>query len=95
MPSKFAELMASIFLPVFSELGKTELKKVLAQLHKDDPTGYATVLTTLYPVIDVYLETLVKKSGTKFDDPIVMALMNAVEESAAEFGLTLPNLDTD
>lgn len=95
MPSKFAELMASIFLPIFTQLGKEELKKVLTQLHKDDPTGHSAVLTSLYGPIDVYLEGLVKKSTTKFDDPIVIALKEAIEESALEFGVTLPQLDTD
>lgn len=93
MASKFGEFMASIFLPIFTQLGKEELKKVLAQLHKDDPEGHKVVLTSLYGPIDLYLEAIVKKSKTQFDDPFVSALKDAIEDSAAEFGIELPNVD--
>lgn len=95
MASKVGELMASVMIPVFTELGQQELVKVLAQLHKDDPKGHKALLTSLYGPIDLYLEGLVKKSKTKFDNPFVLALKGAIEESAEQFDVILPQLDAD
>lgn len=53
------------------------------------------ILSTLYPVVDIELEEMTKKSKTKFDDPFTSALKKAIEASAANCGLSLQNLDTD
>lgn len=53
------------------------------------------ILTTLYPIVDIELEGITKKSKTKYDDPFTNAFKKAIEQSAAACGLSLQNLDTD
>lgn len=49
----------------------------------------------LYPVIDVKLEKLVKKTDTAIDDAVVEGVMKGIETFAKEVDLQLPNIDED
>jgi len=89
------EFLVGIFSGAIKTLLKERVVAALAALYAKDPKAYNTALTGLYPVIDVQLEDITDKTKTKADDILVDALKEAIEQSAATHGLTLPNLDQD
>lgn len=92
---KFGEFILNAFLPLFAQYGSNELANLLRKLQAKKPEVFETVLVSLYPVIDVHLEEIAQESKTKIDDPFVTAFKSAIETVAAEFNITLPNLDND
>lgn len=89
------EFIAKLFSEKLEELIRTRMSTALAHLEAKDPKAYKTVLTSMYPVIDVQLEDITDKSKTKVDDVIVDGLKGGFEVAAAKSGVTLPNLDSD
>jgi hypothetical protein len=89
------EFLVGIFSGAIKQLLKERLIAALAALKAKDEKAYKTVLTSLYPVVDVQLEDITDKTKTKADDILVDGLKEAMEESAAANGVTLPNLDSD
>jgi len=87
------EFILNLFSNAIKDLLKLRLLAALAALKVKDPKAYATVVTSLYPVIDVQLEDITDKTKTKADDVIVDALKETLEESAAANGIVLANLD--
>lgn len=93
MPSKFEEFILSMVLPLLAKYGSESLAGLFNKLAVKNPEVYKTVVTSLYPPIDVHLEDLAKESKTKIDDPFVAGLKMGLEQSAFENGVELPNLD--
>ena len=89
------DFLVGIFSGAIKTLIKERLIAALAALKAKDEKAYRTALTGLYPVIDVQLEDITDKTKTKADDVVVDAIKEAMEESAAANGVTLPNLDQD
>lgn len=89
------EFLINTFSGAIKSLLKTRLLAALAALKLKDEKAYRTALVGLYPVIDVQLEDVTDKTKTKADDVLVDAIKEAMEESAAANGVTLPNLDQD
>lgn len=86
----------AILLNSMAPIIQGSLTAVLVELfEKLKPAERKTVLVSLYPAIDVQLEGLVKKSKTKLDDAGVLAIKDAIEQSADLNGIDLPNLDED
>ncbi len=89
------EFLLGIFSGAIKTLVKERMIAALSALKAKDEKAYKTVLTSLYPVVDVQLEDITDKTKTKADDLIVDALKESMEESATANGVTLPNLDND
>lgn len=89
------EFLINTFSNAIKSLLKDRLAAVLAALKAKDEKAYRTTLASLYPIIDVQLEDITDKTKTKADDVLVDAFKEALEESAAANGVTLPNLDND
>ena len=89
------EFFLNLFSKAIKNLIKDRLIAALAALKAKDEKAYKTVLVSLYPVIDVQLEDITDKTKTQADDVVVDGIKEAMEESAASSGITLPNLDSD
>ena len=87
------EFIVNLFGKAIKDLIKARMIVALAALKLKDEKAYKTVLTSLYPVIDVQLEDVTDKTKTGADDMLVDGIKEAMEESAAASGIVLPNLD--
>lgn len=87
--NKFQEILFSILL--FA--GKPLLLNLGRDYHAKDPVGAKLAIAEAYPLIDTKLEEWVKKSETQTDDNVVQKAKEVCEELAAEWGLTLSNVD--
>ena len=95
----FRELVKR-FLGWFAPFLREQIKDVLLTYFLDaarekDLQAHNVGLVALYPILDVYAEEAVKVTGNKFDDALILGIMDAMEESAELAGLELPNLDED
>lgn len=95
MAFNFKDIFFNILLPFILKQGKAELKTLLQKFHDQNPQQYTQVITGAYPLIDLQLENFVKTTGTTVDDDVVVKLKQVLEESAADNGITLQNLDQD
>lgn len=95
LKDKIGESVLNFILPVAESTSKRYLKLAWSKLNEKNPTALKTTLTSIYPSVDQYLEAIVKESKTEIDDAVVRALKQSIEESAKEFGITLPNVDAD
>lgn len=93
--SSFGENLLTILLPSIEVIFISKFVEFLETVHTKNPTGYKTTLTSVYPPVDVHLESLVAKTKTKFDDSFIKILKTSLEESAKLNDITLPNLDSD
>lgn len=87
--NKFQEILLSVFAfagkPLLLSLGRDWFAK--------DPVGAKSAIALAYPLIDTKLEELVKKSEAQWDDNLVEKAKSVCEELAAEWSLTLSNVD--
>ena len=87
--SKFLEGIATILLPSLQQLETTYITELLAKVHERDADKHKALLITGA----VWLRELkeeVEKTKTKFDDAAVVGLLNAIDQSASDTGVTLP-----
>lgn len=68
---------------------------MFAAVYAKNPARHKLLLSILYPVADVELENITDKTATKADDELTDAIKESIEESAAEKGIPLQNLDAD
>jgi hypothetical protein len=92
---KFGELIINSLSPVLETIVAGKLQELLDDLAVKSPEAHKTVCISLYGPIDVHLETLTAKSKTKIDDAVVNGIKTAIEESALNNGVELPQLDQD
>lgn len=92
---KFGELILSTLSPVLETVINSKLYDILEDLAVKEPEAHKTICISLYPAIDVHLEKLTLKSRTRIDDSVVNGIKAAIELSAEEHGIELPNLDED
>lgn len=91
--SALNDFFLQMFLPGLANVGALELTKVFDNYAVKHPEAHKTLLVSLYPIVDVQLENLTAESKTKFDNPFSSALKTALETSASNNGVELPNLD--
>lgn len=89
------ELIINTLSPTLETVIAAKLGEILDDLATKEPEAHKTVCVSLYPAIDVHLEQLTKKTKTKIDDAVVNGIKTAIENSAAEANIELPNIDTD
>lgn len=79
--SKIKEIIVEAVLPAIKEIGKFEMKAVLANIATHQtPEVYKSTLQTLYSSFSLLKEASVK-SKTIIDDGIIDIVMEAVEET--------------
>ncbi len=87
------ELIVGIFTPAVKTVVKEGLKASLEKLYVQNPQAYKTAIISIYRPIVIHLQSLVDKTKTKIDDAGVDGIQEAIEESAAEHGVTLPTVE--
>src|SRR5688572_29275773 len=90
--SKFIEMVAGVFAPAMAALGAEELQKVFAKVHAKSPARHAALLRTLNVAIQE-VKPISDSSATKFDNVAVDGLDGAVQQSAAQFGVNLYQIE--
>lgn len=93
MASKWTEILVTALAGPIEAVLTDQLSQLLAKIEPLE--ARATVLTTLYPAIDVQLEDLAAGTKGKLDDAGVRALKTAIETVAEDSDIELPNLDKD
>lgn len=91
----FGGAVANAIAPFIKQIAKPYFKMGWDKLKESNPAAHKTTLTSLYPSIDVHLETISEKTKTQIDDALTGALKESIEDSARESGFELPNLDQD
>lgn len=91
----FGGAVANLIAPYLKTLAKQYFKLAWDKLREKDAAAHKTSLISIYPSVDVHLEKLTEKTGTKLDDALVSAWKESIEDSARESGFVLPNLDSD
>lgn len=91
----FGGAIANAIAPFIQQIAKGYFKMGWDELKRANPEAHKTTLTSLYPTVDVHLETLSEKTKTLIDDALTGALLESIEDSARESGFELPNLDSD
>lgn len=89
------ELLLSTLSPVLETVINAKLFDILEDLAVKEPEAHKTICVSLYPAIDVHLEKLTAKSKTRIDDSVVNGIKAAIEASAEEHGVELPQHDED
>lgn len=92
LKDKLSDTMAGLIVLVIKE---ALLRFLFPLLQKKHEKHFHVTLVSLYPIIDVELEELVKGTETEYDDAFVKAIKESMEEYAKENELQLPNLDDD
>ncbi len=91
--------MKDAILELIAPLIKTVLGNVLRVLFgalvEKNPEHGKVAIASLYPIVDVELEALVEGTPNKVDDAVCEAVMEAIENVAAENNIQLSNVDTD
>jgi hypothetical protein len=87
--SKIKEIIVASVLPAIREVGKIEMKQVLAGVREHNKTEtYQNVIKGLYANFSL-LKEAASNSKTKIDDSIVDLILAAVKESADIDGIVL------
>ena len=84
-----------LLAPVVELVIYNVLKNLLGTFVVSQPLHAKVVLASLYPSVDAELEPLVDATPTKLDNAAVSAIKRAIEEVAADNGITLSNVDGD
>ncbi len=82
-------------LSIVESKGKLELIKAGNQWYDKHPDTVESVLTIVYPVIDVEIENHVKETSSPIDDRVIKDLKEVCEAIAEHGGFDLPNVDAD
>ncbi len=90
MASKLVEQLLNGVAGTISLILQEKLVDVFRKLHTHDPAKHSATLRSLYIGLN-QLEDITDDTKTKLDDAGVDAIKGAVEESAKEFDVELPN----
>lgn len=91
----FGEILVSALTGPLESVTASKLAELLDNLKAKNPAAHKTVVTALYPIVDVQLEGLTASTKTKVDDALIAGIKTAIETSAAGAGIDLANLDQD
>lgn len=97
-PSGFQLFLLELALPMILNYGKSAAVEALQKAIDEGEKQKEMIrlgMTSLYPVVDTVLEDAALKSKTKVDDKVVTELKEIIEETSANNGWELPNLDED
>lgn len=85
--------LQGIALELFIGLEKPALKALLNTLYSNNPVNAKLAVAEAYPLIDTKLEDWAIKNGAENPKTLVNKAKEVCEETAAEWGLTLSNVD--
>jgi len=89
MAGKFNDFLVNLFMPMLKAAAKFYLKTVLQQIQDHNtPAVYENTLKSINSNF-ILLDEVAKKSKTKIDDDVIEAVLEAVQESAADDNVTL------
>jgi len=89
------EILISALTGPLESLTASKITELLDNLKAKNPAAHKTVVTALYPIVDVQLEGIAAGTKTKVDDAVIAGLKTAIENSAKGAGIELQNLDND
>lgn len=90
---KIIEAIVKTFMPSLLDLIVIQFSNIFRKIKPADKL--ATVLQTLYVIVDKELEEIAKTTETDKDDIAVAGLKKAIENVAKENDITLLNADND
>lgn len=86
---KFPDFLVSLLMPMLKAAAKFYLKDTLQKIQDHNSTAvYTNTLKSINSSF-LLLDEVAKKSNTKIDDDVIEAVLESVQESAAEDGITL------
>ncbi|HYD90362.1 MAG TPA: hypothetical protein VEA37_02620 [Flavobacterium sp.] len=91
MKFNWEEIVVGAIAGPLANVGAEQFAAILMKIEPFE--ARQTILTSMYPPVDVQLEELAAKSKTKLDNPFVDAIKRGIEMAAEESGIELPNLD--
>ena len=87
--TNFSDFLVNLFSPMLKAAGKFYLKSVLQTIQEHNTVEvYTNTLKSINSSFGL-LNEVAKKSKTKIDDDLIEAVLEAVQESAQEDGVTL------
>lgn len=89
MGSKIGEILVTMVLPVFKEVGKQQLLEILSKIETNNSREvYESTVKSLHATFTL-LDDVAIKTKTKIDDSIIDVILDAAKEAAEEDGITL------
>ena len=89
------EKLLNALAPVVGEIVERVIHLLFNAAIQKNGEHAKTVVASLYPIVDVELEPLVKKTEGLWDDFVVKGVINGLELTAIDNDIQLANLDND
>ena len=89
------EVISDALDPVVELIAREAARVAFNEFIEANPENGKLTLATLYPVVDVKLEKVVKGTKTTLDDAFVKGFKEGMESVAETHGIILSNLDDD
>lgn len=90
MPLNLGDLLIQAVLPAVKSVETAKLYDVLEKLYAHNVNDYKATVQSLYPGLKRLLD-FAKQSKTPIDDAVIMAAMDAIEQSCEEHSVELPS----
>ena len=95
MAFKIKNVIMNTLTPIIKLVVTEVLKMLFRSFYKKQPEHAEVFFVSMYPVVDVELESLFEKTESDLDDAIIDGVKDAFETVAGENDIALPNLDED
>lgn len=89
------EMVLNMLIPTILVYGAEVVAGWLEKVWQENPQLIKTLLVSVYPFIDGYVENYAAMTKTKVDDNAVSSIKQLLEGFAAAHEIELPNVDTD
>lgn len=92
LPVWLQNLLIGVLLPLAKTMGKDALVAWANKLKADDPNRYRTYLIVLYRVLVVEIKPIADRSDNDWDNEAVDLVISAIQKSATDNGVILPDV---
>lgn len=92
LPKWLTDILTTIVLPLAKLVGKNGLVGMFENMREKNINNYITVITVLYRVLNVHIKPLADKTATVWDNEAIEIVLSAIEKSASDHGVVLPDV---
>lgn len=92
LPKWLTDILTTIVLPLAKLVGKNGLVGMFENMREKNLNNYTTAITVLYRVLSVHIKPLADKTATVWDNEAIEIVLAAIEKSAADHGVVLPDV---
>lgn len=92
LPKWLTDILTTIVLPFAKLLGKNGLVAMFQNWKEKSPNWYYTFIICGYRALKVHVVPLAEKTPTEWDDESLAIVIGAMEKSAADNNVTLPDV---